>query len=129
MEPSSQTEGPSESTPYATTQDHYDGDPVDTNAQNEMTEPRPCRIQKVPIRLQAIGSTAAIQPSSFSVAGSQSIASFAKYIMRKLRLKTVHVYVLNSFEPTPEELLGDLYQGFKTNNVLNLSYCESIAFG
>lgn len=85
--------------------------------------------QKISVRFQPIGSAPAINPLSFTVSGSQTIGSILKFLMRRLRLKSVHVYVLSSFQPTPDEKLGDLHGMFRSNGELILSYCETIAFG
>ncbi|SGZ47967.1 CIC11C00000003424 [Sungouiella intermedia] len=84
---------------------------------------------KMSVRFQPIGSTSSINPASFKVSKTQTVASIQKFLMRRLRLGLVHVYVLSSFQPTPDETLGDLYGLFKTNGELILSYCENIAFG
>lgn len=84
---------------------------------------------KISLRFQPIGSTAKISTTSFKVSRTQTVASIQKFLLRQLRLPTVHIYVLSSFQPTPDEKLGDLYEQFKTNGELILSYCESIAFG
>lgn len=97
--------------------------------QNANVAPPPVADQKISIRFQPIGSTSAIHPTSFKVSRIQTVASIQKFLMRQLRLLTVHVYVLSSFQPTPDEKLGDLYGLFKTNGELILSYCENVAFG
>lgn len=91
--------------------------------------PPPVSEEKMSVRFQPIGSTSSITPSSYKVSKTQTVASIQKFLMRRLRLATVHVYVLSSFQPTPDEILGDLYGLFKTNGELILSYCENIAFG
>lgn len=89
----------------------------------------PPQDQKISVRFQPIGSAPAMKPLSFTVSGTQTIGSILKFLMRRLRLKTVHVYVLSSFQPTPDEKLGDLHGMFRINGELILSYCETIAFG
>lgn len=84
---------------------------------------------KIALRFQPIGSAPAIFPASYKVAGSQTIASISKYLVRRLRLGTVNIYVLSSFQPTPDETLHDLHAQFKTQDELVLSYSEEIAFG
>lgn len=86
-------------------------------------------VSKVPIRFQPIGATPLLKPQTFQASRSQTIGSIMKFLLRRLRLKTIHIYVLSSFQPTPDETLGSLYDSFKTNNELILSYCEQIAYG
>ena len=90
---------------------------------------QPAKVTKVAIRFLAIGSTPAIQPSAFNIAETQTVATLLSFLMKKLRIKTIHIYVLNSFQPTPDEKIGQLHAMFATNGVLNFSYCESVAFG
>lgn len=90
---------------------------------------QPILPTKISVRFQPIGSTLAIRPASFKVSPTQTIGSIQKFLMKRLKISTVHIYVLSSFQPTPDETLGDLHGLFKTNNELLLSYCESIAFG
>lgn len=98
--------------------------------QRANVEPEPLpTATKISIRFQPIGSTLAIRPASFKVSPTQTVASIQKFLMLRLKISTVHVYVLSSFQPTPDESLGDLHGFFKSNGELLLSYCESIAFG
>lgn len=97
--------------------------------QKSNVAPPPVSDEKISLRFQPIGSTMSINPPSFKVSKSQTVASIQKFLMRRLRLATVHVYVLSSFQPTPDETLGDLHGLFNTNGELILSYCENIAFG
>lgn len=87
------------------------------------------RLEKVAVRLQPIGSTPLLKPQILQVSRSQNIGSITKFLMRRLRLTTAHVYVLSSFQPTPDECIGTLHDLFKTNEELILSYCEQIAYG
>lgn len=85
--------------------------------------------EKITVRFLAIGSTPLIRPLKFVVAGTQTIGTISTFLMKKLRLRSVHIYVLNLFQPTPDEKLGDLHQLFHTNGELLLGYCETMAFG
>lgn len=111
-------------------------EPLDTEAgfhsplqEVNLTKDIPSKESKVAIRFQPIGSTPLIKPQNFQVSGKQTISSIMKFLMKRLRLKTVHIYVLSSFQPTPDESLESLHTLFKTNNELILSYCEQIAYG
>lgn len=84
---------------------------------------------KVSIRFIPIGATQPVKPQSFQVSRTQTIATILKFLIRRLRLKTVQIYVLSSFQAMPDETLGSLFDTFKTQNELILSYCEQIAYG
>lgn len=85
--------------------------------------------EKVTLRFHPIGSAPAINPSIFKISGSQTVATVLNYLMRRLRLKNIHLYVLSTFQPTPDEKLGDLHKLFLSNGELVLAYCQTIAFG
>ncbi|CUM55420.1 Ubiquitin-like protein ATG12 [Debaryomyces fabryi] len=88
-------------------------------------------IFKVTIRFQPIGSTPSINPRVFKISSNQSISTISKFLIKKLKIKSnlIYLYIQNSFQPNPDEKLGDLYNLFKTNNELIINYCYSIAFG
>ncbi|PSK34619.1 hypothetical protein C7M61_004979 [Candidozyma pseudohaemuli] len=85
--------------------------------------------EKVTLRFHPIGSAPAINPSIFKISGSQTVATVLNYLMKRLRLKHIHLYVLSTFQPTPDEKLGDLHKLFLSKGELVLGYCETIAFG
>ncbi|PSK78659.1 hypothetical protein CJJ07_001430 [Candidozyma auris] len=87
------------------------------------------RNEKITLRFHPIGSTPAIAPKTFKISGFQSVAVVSSYLMKRLRLKSVHLYVSNTFQPTPDEKLGDLHEIFQSNGELVLGYCETVAFG
>lgn len=88
-------------------------------------------IFKVTIRFQPIGSTSSINPRVFKISSNQSISTLSKFLIKRLKIKSnlVYLYIQNSFQPNPDEKIGDLYHLFKTNNELIINYCHSIAFG
>lgn len=85
--------------------------------------------QKISIRLQPIGSTERVHPNTFSVSSCQTVASVLSFLIRRLRLSQVHLYILSSFQPTPDENLGELFTNFNNGGFLLFHYCESIAYG
>lgn len=88
-------------------------------------------INKITIRLQSIGSTPPIHPKVFKVTSTQPVSTIMKYIMKRLKLdrNSIHLYIQNSFQINPDEILLDLYKMYKVNNELIISYCNSVAFG
>ncbi|KAF3993272.1 hypothetical protein FT663_00546 [Candidozyma haemuli var. vulneris] len=92
----------------------------------ELLEPR---SDKVTLRFHPIGSAPGINPSIFKISGSQTVATVSSYLMKRLRLKHIHLYVSSTFQPNPDEKLGDLHDLFSSNGELVLGYCETIAFG
>lgn len=88
-------------------------------------------VSKITIRLQSIGSTPVINPRIFKVTSTQPVSTIIKFIMKRLKLdeNSVHLYIQNSFQINPDEILADLFQMYKVNNELIISYCASVAFG
>ncbi|KAI5962365.1 ATG12 [Candida pseudojiufengensis] len=86
-------------------------------------------VIKINIRFQSIGSTNQIEPNIFKISSFQTISTINKFLCKKLKLKTLHLYLQNSFSPSPDEKIGELYDAFKTNNELIISYCNTVAFG
>lgn len=96
-----------------------------------LEHPGATKAEKVTIRFQAIGSTPSITPRIFMISSTQTVSTLMKFLIKKLRIKnnTIYLYIQNSFQPTPDEVIGDLFLLFKTNNELVISYCKTIAFG
>lgn len=87
-------------------------------------------VTKITIRFQPIGSTPHIQPKVFKISSTSTIATINKFLIKKLKTKLlIYIYIQNSFLPNPDEKIIDLFNLFKTNNELIISYCNTIAFG
>lgn len=87
-------------------------------------------VVKISIRFLPVGSAPQMKPNVFKILSNQTVATIIKFISKKLKLRNgVHLYVQNSFQPTPDEKLGDLYNLFKTKDELVINYCETVAFG
>lgn len=84
---------------------------------------------KITIRFRPIGSTAPVNPHICKISSSQSLATVIKFLCKKLKLTHIYIYVSNSFQPNPDENLGELFNTFQVNKELVLNYCKSIAFG
>lgn len=85
--------------------------------------------EKIMVRFKPIGSIEAITPTVVKVSSKQNVSMVIRYLCKKLRVKTVYLYIQNSFQPTPDDNLGNLFNLFKTNNELIVNYCNKIAFG
>ncbi|AAS50527.1 AAR160Wp [Eremothecium gossypii ATCC 10895] len=84
---------------------------------------------KVAIRFQPIGSVGQVMPQVCRISSAQSFGAVLVFLRRRLRLDTVHCYVSNSFAPTPQQNVGQLWEQFKVNDELVVSYCATVAFG
>lgn len=85
---------------------------------------------KITIRFQPIGSTPAITPRVFKISGNQTISTLNKFLGKRLKYdRLIQLYIQSSFLPNPDEVLKDIYDIFRTNNELIVSYCYEVAFG
>jgi ubiquitin-like protein ATG12 len=91
-------------------------------------EPRP-GAPKVTLRLVSIGLTPAIAPNVLTILGDRTMAAVSQFLRRRLRTDAVHLYIHNTFEPTPDEHVADLWRAFGTGAELIVSYCLQVAFG
>ena len=85
--------------------------------------------EKLTIRLVSIGSTPSVSPNVLTVSGDRTISAVVQYLKKRLRSQSIHVYIQNTFEPAPSELIYDLFNLFGTKNELIVSYCLQVAFG
>lgn len=104
---------------------------VPVEQQQDILNPSTSTIDsKIMIRFAPIGSTPSIQPRVFKISSTQTMSTLNKFLCKKLKHKgTLHLYIQNSFMPLPDEQIGSLYNLFKTNNELIISYCNTVAFG
>lgn len=106
--------------------------PVDKKEMLEkITEPS---AEKITIRCQPIGSTPMLSPNVFKISYHQPMATLIKFITRKLKKSlpagaTLYCYVNNSFSPSPDEVIGTLFEHFAHGDELLVSYCTVVAFG
>lgn len=86
---------------------------------------------KVTIRFQPIGSTPIITPRVFKVSSNNTISTLKRFLIKRLKVKNnlIYIYIQNSFQPLPDETVGDLYNMFRVGSELILSYCHTVAFG
>lgn len=96
---------------------------------DQTQDPVPEQTTKVSVRFQPIGSTIAVNPKVFKISSTQTIATLNRFLCKKLRQTHLCLYIQSSFLPAPEEIIGNLYDLFKTKDELIVSYCNSVAFG
>ncbi|CAI6406976.1 AKR_HP2_G0004150.mRNA.1.CDS.1 [Saccharomyces cerevisiae] len=80
-------------------------------------------------KFQPIGSIGQLKPSVCKISMSQSFAMVILFLKRRLKMDHVYCYINNSFAPSPQQNIGELWMQFKTNDELIVSYCASVAFG
>ncbi|CAB4254402.1 similar to Saccharomyces cerevisiae YBR217W ATG12 Conserved ubiquitin-like modifier involved in autophagy and the Cvt pathway [Maudiozyma barnettii] len=86
-------------------------------------------LEKVQIKFIPIGSISSMVPSVFKISQGQPFSMILAFLTKKLKIQYVHCYINNSFAPSPQQKIGDLWKQFKVNDELIVSYCGSVAFG
>lgn len=92
----------------------------------------PNRPSKVTIRFRPVGSTKKIKSPVISVPGNQRFGSLVNYLKRQLgpdAHDSLFCYVNASFAPGLDSDLATLFECYSLENVLNVSYCNTVAFG
>ena len=85
--------------------------------------------EKVQIKFIPIGSIGTMVPSVFKISSNQPFSMILSFLKKKLKIQNVYCYINNSFAPNPQQVIGDLWQQFKINDELIISYCGTVAFG
>lgn len=86
-------------------------------------------VEKVQIKFVPIGSIPPIKPSICKISSRQRFSMVIAFLEKKLKVRHVYCYINNSFAPSPQQIVGDLWNQFKINDELIVSYCGSVAFG
>ncbi|ODV63067.1 Atg12p [Ascoidea rubescens DSM 1968] len=101
------------------------------------------QVQKCLIRFQSIGSVNQIQPKVYKISSNQQFSSLIVFLKKKLKIynnnqdnnndsstdSQIFCYIKNTFAPSPDEIIGNLFKNFATNNELIVCYCNTVAFG
>lgn len=93
------------------------------------TQKTSCYPEKISIRFRPIGSIAQVDPKVCKIGSSQEFSIVLMFLKKKLLLNEVHCYISNSFAPTPQQIVGQLWNQFKIKDELLISYCATVAFG
>lgn len=84
---------------------------------------------KVQIRFQPIGSIAQIRPTTYKISANKPFSTINIFLKKRLKVENVFCYINNSFAPSPDERIGDMWAQFKVKDELIISYCAIVAFG
>lgn len=85
---------------------------------------------KVKIKFQPIGSIPPLKPKDTCVISyNKPFSTITLFLKKRIKVDHVFCYVNNSFAPSPNERIGDLWSQFKVNDELIISYCAIVAFG
>lgn len=84
---------------------------------------------KIQIRFQPIGSIAQVRPNTYQISSNKPFSTIVLFLKKRLKVENVFCYINNSFAPSPDERIGDLWAQFKIKDELIISYCAIVAFG
>mmetsp|Transcript_23150 Transcript_23150/g.32357 ORF Transcript_23150/g.32357 Transcript_23150/m.32357 type:complete len:109 (-) Transcript_23150:320-646(-) len=89
--------------------------------------------KKVTIFLRAVGgNTPILKRKKFKVKASNQFSSIISFLRKNLNCSTsdsVFLYCAQSFSPSPEEVIEDLFNCFQINNELAVYYCTTNCWG
>ncbi|GAB5359907.1 hypothetical protein AAMO2058_000582400 [Amorphochlora amoebiformis] len=101
-----------------------------------MDEAIKSRIQegkKVTVHFRASGgNTPILKRKKFKVKATHQFSFIIAFLRRNLKLKESHslfYYIAQSFSPSPEECIEDLFNCFKLNDELVVNYCTTNCWG
>lgn len=84
---------------------------------------------KIQIKFQPIGSITPMKPSTCKISADKPFSTINIFLKKRLKVENVFCYINNSFAPSPNQRIGDLWAQFKVSNELIVSYCAIVAFG
>eukprot|EP00745_Piridium_sociabile_P005740 TRINITY_DN136157_c0_g1_i3.p1 TRINITY_DN136157_c0_g1~~TRINITY_DN136157_c0_g1_i3.p1 ORF type:complete len:116 (-),score=5.31 TRINITY_DN136157_c0_g1_i3:10-357(-) len=85
---------------------------------------------KLLVELRPIGNAPILKQSVFRVNGNETFSELAEQIKPWLKKDSIHLYLSNQFEPTPDDSLGDIFKCYKRNSsdTLQIGYSMTPAF-
>mmetsp|Transcript_55577 Transcript_55577/g.131966 ORF Transcript_55577/g.131966 Transcript_55577/m.131966 type:complete len:132 (-) Transcript_55577:71-466(-) len=95
----------------------------------------PGKNDKVRIFAKNVGNAPILKTTEFSASAASSFSRVILHIQNKIRGSeahkdaTVHLFINQSFSPSPDEQLGDLYKCFQTDGRLVVDYALMEAWG
>lgn len=88
-------------------------------------------FRKVTIRFRPVGSTRKVNNAVLKVPGNQKFSSLVNYLRRQLGPGTpsLFCYINATFAPSLDAEIEDLWNSYAIDDILNISYCDTVAFG
>ena len=88
--------------------------------------------EKVVIYFRPVGNAPLLKQSKFKVLKKSTIKNVQGFLSRQLHLDEYHspfVYVNGAFAPSPEQIIGDLFNCFAVDDCLVMNYSTATAWG
>jgi len=86
--------------------------------------------EKIIVRFRAVGDAPLLKSPVFKVDGSKEFSTIINGLKVKLKHCTnLHFYINNSFSPSPDEVINNLYKCFGSGGELQVNYATMPAYG
>ncbi|KAI9835918.1 MAG: Ubiquitin-like protein [Sarea resinae] len=88
--------------------------------------------KKVTVRFQAVGAAPILRTKVYKISATQRFETVVNFLRKRLDCKpsdSVFLYVNSVFAPALDEVVGNLYRCFKTDEQLIIAYSMTPAFG
>uniref|UniRef100_A0A182MDR9 Ubiquitin-like protein ATG12 n=1 Tax=Anopheles culicifacies TaxID=139723 RepID=A0A182MDR9_9DIPT len=89
-------------------------------------------VKKIDIVLHATGSAPILKQKKWSVDQEKPISAIVKFIHKYLKLdpeERLFLYINQTFAPSPDQIIKNLYECYGTNGKLILHYAKTQAWG
>ncbi|KAF6201742.1 hypothetical protein GE061_004137 [Apolygus lucorum] len=104
----------------------------DVTAELEGAPEEKSKTDKITILLKATANAPIMKKRKWLVEPDKNIASINQFIRKLLHLEdsdSLFLYVNQSFAPSPDQTIRNLYACFETDGKLILHYCTTQAWG
>uniref|UniRef100_UPI00358FB9E1 ubiquitin-like protein ATG12 n=1 Tax=Myxine glutinosa TaxID=7769 RepID=UPI00358FB9E1 len=88
--------------------------------------------KKVDILLKAVGDAPIMKQKKWSVEPHKTVQGIIQFVRKYIKCEpedALFLYVNQSFAPSPDQVIGSLYECFGSDGKLVLHYCKSLAWG
>ncbi|KAJ8037842.1 Ubiquitin-like protein ATG12 [Holothuria leucospilota] len=102
--------------------------PAEDVAQNQPA----AKSDKIDILLKATGDAPILKRKKWSVPGDRKISSIIDFLKKYLKCEpheSLFLYVQQTFAPSPDQDIRNLYECYGSDGKLVLHYCKSEAWG
>eukprot|EP00940_MAST-03C_sp_MAST-3C-sp2_P002740 g2740.t1 len=86
----------------------------------------------VKIHFKAVGGAPIMKRRKFKMKPDRAWSVVSSFLRKQLKLKTTEplfTYVNSAFSPSPDQLVGNLFESFQINDELIVNYCRTNAWG
>lgn len=88
--------------------------------------------KKIDVLLKAAGDAPIMKKKKWAVDANKPVAYLSEFIRKYIRCEpseSLFIYVNQTFVPSPDQVLSNLFECFGTDGKLVLHYCKSQAWG